>query len=210
MGIYRRAVLAGTAYAAVLFFCTLVGSQSGSARDDGGRGPKPQEVIVVNSETRPVRTEVQGTVPVRTAPGSKVCIDPECNTVTLAVQRDQPIPVREVDDPARRRWVWRLQVETPSGEPSEYLLPVPQGTRWVIENVNFFMAHGYFSIDTAHFTGQETVFVPHIFRPRAEGGVSNDVQNHLTRIYSDAPHTRVVVQPGATLWLTLDGYLVPL
>src|SRR5687767_11660852 len=104
-----RAAGAALAYAGLIGLCALVGPRSGSTQDNRG-GPDAREVQVVNPSTRPVPTAVQGIVPVRTAPGSQVCIDPDCNkvgidprcnTVTLLSSPENPVAVREVDDPAK-------------------------------------------------------------------------------------------------------------
>lgn len=237
MATYQRAALAALVYTITLGLCALCGSRSGRAQEAPGGGREAKEVLVMNPATRPVPATIQGVVPVRAEPGStvgidprrnQVCIDPACNkvgidpnsnTVTLSVPRESPIPVREVDHPAKSHWVYRLSASVPIDDPpGEFPLAVPAGTRWVIENVNYFIAKSgsdapgkpRFSIDTSYGTGPNAVFVPHLFRASDENGGSNTVANQLTRLYSDAPAARVVVFPNTHVDLTVDGYLVAL
>jgi hypothetical protein len=176
-----------------------------------------KEVLVVNAPSQAVPTTLTSTASVRLENGSRICIDPACNGVRVVNTRDQPVPVHDSDDPAKRRAIYHIGL---SGDNVSGVLPIPNNTRLVIENLNYFLTRTLdstctpnFTVNTLFRTGPEPSVAPHLFfppYPNANGG------NVFTRLYADAPEVTIVLgAPGGGtcdlfLRLTVEGYFVAL
>ena len=177
-----------------------------------------KEVVVRNPLSQPIPTTLTSTASVRLENDSKICIDPDCNGVRVVNTLDQPVPVHDSDDPAKHRAVYHIRL---SGDNVSAVLRIPDGTRLVIENLNYFLTSTLdstctpnFTVNTLFGTGAEPFVAPHLFfppYPNANGG------NVFTRLYADAPEVTVVLGvPGGggtcslNLRLTVDGYFVAL
>ena len=113
-----------------------------------------QDVRVINTTSEPVPTAAQGTTAivgtvnvgntptVNLASGSSVGLDPSNNTVQLGNTMANPVPVRDVDNPARQPFQKGTFYFLNDGESSKgtTLFFVPFGKRLVIEQVSTFAA----------------------------------------------------------------------
>lgn len=176
-----------------------------------------KDVVVVNPATQPVPTRLTSTASVRLENGSKICIDPACNGVRVMNTVDQPVPVHDSDDPAKHRAVYYVGL---TGNDVSAVLPIPDGARLVIENLNYFLTASLnssctpnFTVKTLFGTGSEPFVAPHLFFPPYPGGNGTNV---FTRLYADPPE--VTIQLGGpfggscdmALRLAVDGYFVAL
>jgi hypothetical protein len=217
---FRRA-LTGVSFAILGSAVTIMLMGKVSAQPE----PVPQPSQPVREQNldanRFIRVHEQGTANVNVANsqltvGGTVSVDNFPSSFSVNNTRDQPVPVQDSDDPAKHRAVYHI---TLNGNDVSAVLPIPDGRRLVIENLNYFLTRSLgsectpnFTVNTLFGTGPEPFVAPHLFfppYPSANGG------NVFTRLYADAPAVTVVLGvPGSScdlhLRLAVDGYFVAL
>ena len=173
--------------------------------------PKPQPVQVVNTVSQPVPTTVQGTPTMNLGIGNTVGIS---GPVNVGNDATSPLPVRDVDNPARFAFHSNRSNTMSAGE-DELLLDffpvVPAGKRLVIE---------YVSVRASLPVGQRIVsasvvgnFFPVTFQ--GSNGISDtSVGGQLVRAYADAGGTPTVflirsssIGTGVAI-ASISGYLI--
>lgn len=131
-------------FLAVLSVGILVGSLvlSGAYSSQAAPGPPQQDVNVINNPDHPVPTRAQGT----TAINGTVQAEQSGNwnvaitgtpTVQLGNTSDNPVWVRDVDNPARQPFSQNLTLTLPQGQQLGLIgFQVPDGKRLVIEFIS--------------------------------------------------------------------------
>lgn len=194
-------LLAATGLALCVCMLALTGARSSNAAP-----PPDKDVVVVNTAAQPVPVAVQGTATiagtVSLASGSSIGINPSSNTVQLGNTVDNPVMVRDVDNPARQPFQEEFAITLPDnfgGENATFMVPL--GKRLVIEYVS---ARGFvpagqtltFSIRTRQ--GNTPNGVVHYLVSTEQGfsGTSTGfVAGQVMRLYAD-PGTQVLVRAG--------------
>jgi hypothetical protein len=168
----------------------LVLSAPAYAQGPPANVPPPQNVKVVNTESEPV--PVTGTVSVSNLGGT-------------------PLPVRDVDNPARQPFQASI-IEPPLGTPNPVFFTVPAGKRLVIEYVSAeALALDPDCVTPPRFALTTTAGgtpLAHFFYPENSGTIS--FSGNTAKVYGLSRQTRIYADPLTQVKLNVRTDALPL